>query len=186
MRYPKGKTYLSSEAEFEQYRKQLKFLACPHCGETGFLICHGFLRGYGQSGHEKIIRGRRFFCSSRHRRKGCGRTFSILFSGFLRHHMVSANILWKFLQGVRRGLSRHAAWEQVGSPFSIETGYRLWKELKRQQSSIRSRLSRYTLPPAVDSDEPVFYMLEHLRSLFPEAPCPIIAFHVQFQCSFLR
>ncbi len=186
MRTPKGTSYLSSAADFEQYRKRLRFAPCPHCGSVGFLICHGYLRGYGESGHEKVIRGRRFFCSNRGRRAGCGRTFSVLFSGFLRRHTVPAATLWKFFRGVRRGLSRKASWERLGSPFTVETGYRLWKSLRKRQVWIRSRLSRDRPPPATDSAEPIFQLLDHLAAIFPHSPCPIAAFQLRFQRPFLR
>jgi len=186
MRTPKGIFYLSSAADFEQYKKHLKFEPCPHCRAVGFLICHGYLRGYGQSGHEKIVRGRRFFCSNRGRRRGCGRTYSVLFSGFLRRHVVPAATLWKFLRGVRRGLSRKASWEKVGLPFTVQTGYRLWKSLRRRQVWIRSRLSSSSPPPATDSTEPLFQLLDHLRYAFPSARCPIAAFQLHFQCPFMR
>lgn len=142
MRYPKGTCYVNTSEDLDQYRKEIKFVPCPHCGAVGFLICHGFLNGYGQKGHEKVVRGGRFFCSNRYRRKGCGRTFSVLLAEFMPGRMVPASTLWKFLRGIQRGQTRHAAWYKVGSPFSMETGYRLWKEVKRQQSRIRVRLAR--------------------------------------------
>ena len=178
--------YFNSAAEFDQYQKQLKFVPCPHCGKSGCLICHGYLRGYGQSGNEQVIRGHRFFCSNRYRKSGCGKTFSILSSNFLRRHIVPASTLWKFLQKVRNGLSRHAAWYQVGSPFSIKTGYGLWRKIKRRQTWIRTLLSRVKSPPLTDASEPVFQMIEHLYCVFPDVSCPITAFHMRFQRSFLQ
>lgn len=53
--------YLNNKNEFYQFRNKIKFIMCPHCGKSGFLICHGSLRGYSESGQEFIIRGQRFF-----------------------------------------------------------------------------------------------------------------------------
>jgi hypothetical protein len=186
MRYtPKGTYYVNSKADLDQYRNEIKSVPCPHCGAVGYLICHGYVMGYGQTGAERMVRGGRFFCSNRYRRKGCGRTFSVLLADFMHRRIVPASTLWDFLKGVRGGLSRHAAWYKVGSPFSIQTGYRLWGEVKRQQPRIRAMLSRLKPPPETSSSEPIFQMLEHLRSIFPDTHCPITAFHLRFQCSFL-
>lgn len=99
--------------------------------------------------------------------------------------MVPATMLWGFLQGVRSGMSRKAAWEQVSGGFTLDTGYRLWTRLKLGQGAIRSRLSRLRRPPRVENSEPIFQMIEHLRSIFPDPKCPIAAFHVRFQRSLL-
>jgi hypothetical protein len=182
---PKGTSYVNGEAGLDQYRSGMKLVPCPHCGAVGYLICHGYATGYGQKGPERVVRGGRFFCSNRYRRKGCGRTFSVLLAGYMRCRMVPASTLWKFLGGVQRGQSRHAAWYRVGSPFSMQTGYRLWKAVKQQQSWIRTWLSRLRPPPKVDASEPVFHVIEHLRCAFEDAACPIAAFHLYFQRSFL-
>ncbi len=48
--------------EIETIHFQLKQTACPHCKLIGFLILHGFLRGYAEKdANEKVIRGRRIF-----------------------------------------------------------------------------------------------------------------------------
>lgn len=187
MRYtPKGIYYLNSTADFAQYRNQLKFIPCPHCRAVGFLICHGYLRGYGQTGSDKIIRGQRFFCSNRDRRAGCGRTYSVLFAGFLYRHTIPASALWKFIQGVRRGLNRKHAWEKLGLPFTIQTAYRLWNTFLKHQSSIRSHLISKRPPPNTNAPIPIFQLIEHLASAFPHASCPIAAFQAHFQRSFLH
>jgi hypothetical protein len=53
---------------------------CPRCRRTGMLVGHGVLTGYAERGSEREVRGRRFLCSSRFHRSGCGRTFSVLIS----------------------------------------------------------------------------------------------------------
>ena len=70
--------FFKDDAERDDYRLSLKQRRCPHCALAGFVICHGFLRGYGAAGAALAIRGFRFLCSNRRRRQGCGRTYSIL------------------------------------------------------------------------------------------------------------
>lgn len=185
MRTPKGKKYINSAADLDQWRNQLKCVPCPHCGATGFLICHGCLRGYGQTKDCSTIRGRRFFCSNRDRRRGCGKTFSILFADLLRNFSVPAATLWNFIKRVANGLSRKAAWEGLDSIFSLETAYRLWRRIRHSQIPIRARLSQEKPPPATDSSEPLFEMTAHLQTIFPSASCPITAFQEEFQQGFL-
>jgi hypothetical protein len=185
MRTPKGKTYVSSAEDFEQYRKRLKFLPCPHCRVVGCLIRHGYLRGYGAQGTEKIRRGWRIFCNNRGRRKGCGRTHSILLAQFAPRYLVPVDILFRFIQAVRQGLTRKAAWERLVVPWTLQTAYRLWQRIVRHQSPLRSLLCRQTPPPACLSSNPLFQLVDHLGEAFPRAACPIVAFHLHFQQPFL-
>lgn len=185
MRTPRGRRYIRSAAALKQWRSELKLERCPHCGATGFLICHGYLRGYGETNDCDTIRGRRFFCSNRDRRKGCGSTFSLLFANLPRNFSVSAATLWNFLKGIAKGLSRKAAWEGLHSPFSLETAYRLWRRIRHSQIPIRARLSRQTPPPRTKASEPLFEMTAHLQTVFPTASCPLSAFQEHFQQGFL-
>ena len=184
MRTPKDAGYVSSAEDFEQYRKRLKCLPCPHCRAVGYLIRHGYLRGYGAAGHVKIRRGWRICCSNRRRRKGCGRTYSILLAQFVPRQLVTADTLFRFFQAVRKGLTRKAAWERMRVPWTLQTGYRLWQRLCRSQSRLRSRLCRRTPPPAGHSPNPLFQLIDHLNLAFPTAACPIAAFHLHFQQPF--
>ena len=185
MRTSKGKSYVSSAEEFAQYRKQLKLLPCAHCRAVGALIGHGYLRGYGTKGHEKIRRGWRIFCSNRGRRKGCGRTYSVLLAQFAPRYLVPAEILFRFIHAVRKGLTRKAAWERMFVPWTLQTGYRIWQRLCRRQSPLRSRLWERTPPPACPSPQPLFQLIDHLTLAFSNHACPIVAFHLHFQQPFL-
>ncbi len=184
MRTPKGRKYISSAAEADKFKSQLKQIPCPCCGRLGYLIGHGYLRGYGESNDRQTIRGRRFFCSNRDRRRGCGRTFSLLFAHLLRNFSVSATTLWNFLKQVGAGRSRKAAWEGLRGGFSLETAYRLWRKIRHRQMPIRARLSREGPPPDTDSAEPLLEMVAHLQTVFSKAACPITAFQEEFQQGF--
>lgn len=185
MRTPKGTKYISSATEADKFKAHLKQIPCPCCGRRGYLIGHGYLRGYGESADPDTLRGRRFFCSNRDRRKGCGRTFSILFAHLFRRFSVAATTLWTFLKRVSKGFSRKAAWEGLNSGFSIETAYRLWQRTQDRQIPIRAWLSRKKGPPQINSSEPLFELMAHLETVFPATSCPLTAFQEEFQQDFL-
>ena len=185
MRHPKGNKYCSNESELLQYQRELKFVSCPHCGQVGFLICHGFLCGYAETGQEIAVRGRRIFCSNRYRRRGCGRTFSVLLADVLRGFVVRAGTLWRFVLGVIGGLSRKASWERVQTDFSLESGYRLWRRIQGAQSRIRELLCRERPPPQSFSDEPLFQLVTHLQCVFASDQCPFAGFQTRFQTAVL-
>ncbi len=185
MRYPKGKRYFSNESELDQYRRGMKFVHCPHCGRVGFLIGHGFLVGYAEAGQEMVVRGRRFFCSNRYRRKGCGRTFSVVIADVLVGFMVRACTLFSFLQRVADGLSRKAAWERAAASFSLESGYRLWRRLSEAQTHIKAVLCRQRPPPYSPANEPLVQVLDHLLCVFPLSDCPFADFQSRFQTPLL-
>lgn len=186
MRHPKGKKYCSTEGELHQYCLSLKWRACPKCGRIGFLIGHGFLRGYSGTGSGVIIRGRRFYCSNRYRKTGCGKTCSVLFSQMLRGFVVSAHILWSLLQGMEAGLSANAAWMALESDFCVESGHRLIRRLKASQPRLRTLLCQIRPPPYCKMINPLLQLAAHFRECFPLSSCPFSQFQEHFQESLLR
>lgn len=181
-----ARRFYETDEEFEAWRAKLCVLACPHCGQIGCLILHGYLRGYAEAGGERVQRGRRIFCSNRSSRKhGCGKTFSLLLSIFVRKFIVQAKSLYQFLINVAGGLRMNDAFRFVlPSAFSNSTPRRLWKRFVRRQSSIRTCLSRIVPPPALKAKQPAFETLAHLRAAFPSG-CAVSAFQKLFQISFL-
>jgi len=178
--------YVVDAAEFDCHRKRLKLRPCPHCRAVGFLICHGYLRGYGEHCSEKIQRGWRMFCSNRGRRSGCGRTYAVLISIRLYHRRVGAERLWKFLQAILGGASRQSAWEKVSAPFCMETGYKLWGSFIRNQSHLRSFLHRRAKPVALERIVvPALQLIAHLKAAFPGSSCPAASFQNTLQQAFL-
>jgi hypothetical protein len=177
--------YVSSTAEFDKHKRTLKLAPCPHCRAVGFLVRHGYLTGHGEGVNDAVQRGWRIFCSNRRRRKGCGRTYAVLLTTFLFRRMVGTQKLWLLLQGLRQGLSIKAAWEQVASPFCLETGYRLRQAFLRSQTGIRSLLLRAEALPRMNVADPAFQVIEHLRAVFRASPCPVAEFQGRFQAAFL-
>ena len=89
--------YLHDAAALEAFHQNLKLRACPACAQTGFLNFHGALVGYGGQGSERRKRGHRVYCSNRHHKRGCGKTFSVLFSLLLKARIIPAALVANFL-----------------------------------------------------------------------------------------
>lgn len=185
MRTPKGKNYCSDLTQLNQDISEIKLLPCPHCRSIGFLICHGFLRGYAEFEQDQVIRGRRFFCSNRYRKKGCGGTYSVMLASVMRGFTVRVQTLWSFLKRVSLGLNRKAAWQQVQKGFSIQSGYRLWHRFNQAQTQMRTLLCRHGPPPDCDSEQPFIQLIQHFSSVFISNTCPFESFQMQFQCPLL-
>ena len=169
---------------------------CPFCRRQGFLVGHGNIRGYSPNGSPGDIRGKRLFCSNRgSRRKGCGRTFSILKSSRIKRHLVPTFVVWSFLTLFLGGLTIKGAWmaalSQTGARFCDSLGYKLWPKVRREQSVLRPHLCGLVEPPS-DTGLPVgktrdscaTQLLEHLRRVFAESDDPISAFQLQLQMGF--
>lgn len=145
MRAPR---YAWDEAELRALCRQAKAWRCPHCGRHGTLNGHGALRGCGEeSAGKDALRGRRFFCSNRGRRGGCGRTFSVWLAGVIAGATVRSVELWRFYQARFRRSSVFAAWESLRSRFSVETAGRWWRRWHRGQFQLRELLCRQRAPP---------------------------------------
>ena len=158
--------YVANEKEFLRYANRLKLQACPHCKACGFLIRHGYLRGYGSSGNEKILRGWRIFCSNRNLKTGCGKTYCLILVLFLYRRIVNASQLWNLLKGFLNGLSILTAFTTAAICFHPGTGYKLWAAFKRNQSHIRTCLHRLNLPPPRDLFlNPSIELIVHLQLL---------------------
>jgi hypothetical protein len=178
--------YSTTPLALDKLKEPLKQTPClnPECRRVGWLIGHGWLRGYDASG-ERVIRGQRVLCSNRRGRRGCGKTFPILPCDVLYRRQVAAPQLFDFFTGMLRGLSRHAAWQALGLIFSIRHAYRLWQAFVDQQLRLRALLSRLLAPPQSAAALPEMQLLEHLQAAFAAAACPIAAFQLHFQEGFL-
>ena len=161
---PSPPRFAKDEVALDEVLVGIKLMACPHCRGVGALIGHGFLRGYAERGSETQLRGRRFFCSDRGKRSGCGRTFSAKLSTVVCGFVVRTLTLWCFLQAVLSGRTRRAAWlSAAGGAFSLSSGYRLWRRLCGAQSALRTRLCREVPAPPSTEPEPLAQLREHLR-----------------------
>jgi hypothetical protein len=181
------KSYFGSLEEVVTFFNRLKLLTCPHCKGIGFLIRHGFLYGNAEDqGTGSIERGCRVFCSNRNKRKGCGRTFSILYSAFIKNCTVTAKTVSRFLSNIASGMNRLRAFTQTGSSFVSSSCYRIFNRIKLAQSCLRTLLMSALPPPEVAGVlDPVVQTVLHLNSVFPLSSCPVSAFQSRFQRSFI-
>ena len=154
----------------------IKLVGCPHCRRSGALIGHGFLRGYAERSSSEVIRGRRFFCSNRALRWGCGRTFSVALMNVLGGFIVRTLTLFRFAQAVLGGLTRRAAWLCAArGTFALSSGYRLWRRLQGAQSALRTQLSREAPAPLCAGREPLAQLLAHFRAVLGEGEADLFA-----------
>jgi hypothetical protein len=173
------------EEDWVAITERLKHTSCPHCKTVGTLIRHGALYGFDDSSPQrKTIRARRIFCSNRHRRRGCGRTFSVWIADKIRRLSLTTRALWTFLQHAVVG-SIAAAIHATNCPRSDRTFQRIWKRFDRGQSAIRTALLGRG-PPAEPARRPAAaQVLAHLQATFPHADCPIAAFQLAMRSFFV-
>ena len=179
--------FYTHDHEWTAFVERLKWTACPHCRRVGMLIRHGFLRGFDDtSSRRKTVRARRIFCSNRHRRTGCGRTFSVWIASKIRRLGLTSRSLLAFLQRAVAG-SLAAAIRDTDCPRSERTLRRIWRRFDLGQSRIRTALLGRAPPPELPSTPArrpdAAQVLAHLHAAFPHADCPIAAFQ-QATCSF--
>ena len=173
----------SSQCEFNDFYANLKIAQCPHCKTVGYLIKHGFLRGYSsQHQLEKTVRATRVFCSNRNRAAGCGKTFSVWMADQVKHLFLSAESLWQFLSTAAETGNKLKAFQQLKSGLSDSSAYHIWRRFQNSLTTIRTALSELCQPPSSDSDCPAKQTLLHLRQAFKEHPLsPIAAFAATFK-----
>jgi len=181
------KLYFDNLEEVVDFFSRLKLLICPHCRRIGFLIRHGSLNGNAEDQGSAIIkRGYRIFCSNRNRRKGCGRTFPILYSTFIKNRTVTAKTVSRFLANIVSGMNRLKAFTKTGSSLTVSSCYRIFNGIKLAQARIRTLLLSAQPPPeGVGLLDPVVQTILHLNSVFPLSSCPVSSFQSRFQVSFI-
>ncbi len=154
-----------------------KLAPCPHCRRTGMLIGHGMLWGYAERAGEFVVRGRRFVCSKRGRRMGCGRTFSVRLSNVIARFTVRTCTLSRMMTAVVKGTCIKAFWE-CERPFGLclRSAYRLWHRLLAAQPLLRTALHSKVPRPPTDDSRPFAQLLAHLHSVFDTSDCVLGAF----------
>lgn len=167
-------------------RSAVKQMACPRCHRTGVLNCHGLVFGNDTTVDSEILRGGRFFCTSRRKSKpGCGHSFIVWLADCLPRHSVGSSSLWRFFQHYKSGLSVGAAWEAARTGFSIESAYRWVRRLGQIQPRLRAQLCRVRDPPPGSSTKnPLSEVLEHWVLALGKDD-PIRSFHLRFQSDLM-
>lgn len=136
-------------AEWNAMAERLKQTPCPHCKRVGMLICHGYLRGYDECNFQRTtVRARRIFCSNRHRRRGCGRTFSVWAADKIRRLSLTTRALGRFLMAAVAGSIAAAVRVVADCRRCDRTWQRIWKRFDLGQSKIRTALSAQRPSPS--------------------------------------
>ena len=177
------------EEEWIAIVERLKQTSCPHCKTVGTLNRHGVLHGFDDSNPpQRTLRARRIFCSNRHRRRGCGRTFSIWLTDKIRRLSITTRTLLNFVRHAVVG-SIAAAIKAVNCPRCDRTFQRIWKRFDRGQSAIRTALLGRGPPPELPANSArrpaAAQVLAHLQASFPNADCPIAAFQLATRSFFV-
>ena len=179
--------YYKSENEFKKIHHKLKLYKCPYCNLIGFLILHGYQKGYDKTGRAPdSMRGHRIFCSNRKKRNGCGRTICILLSSILKHFTIDAGTLWDFINFILKGHNKAEGFRNILYMFSISTAYRLWSIFCFNQSFIRTLLHKISKPPDGKNFNPLLQTIEHLKIIGGELMSPISSFQHRFQSSIFK
>jgi len=176
--------FVSDAVQLEEMGERAKLRRCPHCQQIGAMNSHGFLRGNSLRGASGMIRGRRFFCSNRGYRPGCGRTASILLQTMIHAFTVTTALLVSFVSAILMGTSVRAAWLAASAgTLSERSGYRLWQRLRQAVAHLRSQLLHRKSPPQSRATEPIGQVMEHIKECIPGLGTDTFAaFQMEFQC----
>jgi hypothetical protein len=179
--------FCRNAAEWDALAERLKQTRCPHCQVVGMLIRHGCLYGFDENNRRrKTLRARRIFCSNRHARRGCGRTFSVWCADKVRRLGVTTACLWRFLLHAACGTIA-AAIRAAHCHLSDRSMQRIWKRFDQGQSTIRTALCSVCPPPQLPApaQRTATHVLMHLQAAFPDADCPIATFQHTLRTFFI-
>jgi len=167
----------------DEVRLTIRCAPCPHCGRVGLVMGHGILRGYAEHSDTIVTRGRRFLCSNRFRKAGCGRTFCVTLASVIRGFTVRTVTLSRLMLALVSGHNRKVAWEQHCNPgLSLRTVYRLWQRVLDAQIPLRTALCTRAPPPSCADPRPFAQLAKHLDHLPKHTDCLL----ARFQCDFQR
>lgn len=138
MRFSHQFEYLSTN--WKLLCKRVKRKPCRFCYKRGHIKNHGFLKGVHPIEPCQELRGIRFLCSNRYSNRGCGKSFSTLFSQMLPNHTTRSEHLKVFCDLLLKLKNVHAAWYRSAVPFSLRTAYRWLRKIKNSQAIIRSNI----------------------------------------------
>lgn len=178
-------SFYKSKQDFIKIHHELKFTQCKHCLAIGCLILHGYLRGYHESGSKQdLVRGRRIYCSKRNRKKGCGKTFSLLKASLIKHYTTTASTITTFLNNLLDGYSKKEAFKKKDSIVSDTSIYRYYKRFDENIPKIRTLLLTIKPPPDEPGlKNPFLQTVKHLKDVFCDHECMIAAFQNTFNTS---
>lgn len=167
---------------------EVRGLACPYCGKSGFVVLHGYLYGNQEENRlGRIKRGRRFFCSNRGRNLGCGRTFSYCPPTVIPRFCMGTKTLWQALLKLSNKLPVRTLFHNLSTGLSESTAIRLSARIQKIQSRIRVKLTSMDLAPPAQNGltSALEETVRFLTAAFFESDEPISSYQLKFQESFL-
>lgn len=99
----------------------------------------------------------------------------------LPRHTLQAWALYSLLKQLLSGSTIKAATDKLRLPFAMETIYHLVARARERLDVLRSRLCGRQPAPESSHSDPLLQTVEHLRSVFAQAVCPVEEFQVVFQ-----
>jgi hypothetical protein len=133
-------------------------------------------RHRSRTGHPRAA----FFCSNRHSKLGCGRTFPVHWNDVIPDCSLRTRQLLVLLERVATETSAHAAWRTSRLFLSLRTACRWIARWRDLTSHVRALLGLFANPPGKTDGSADPMTLRHLAAAFPDAACPIAEFqHVQ-------
>src|SRR5690606_31982300 len=120
--------------------------------------------------------GRRFFCTNRGRRKGCGRTVSVLLADSVSRFTVTVATLWSLFVALSQG---HSVARSAGLrwPLSMRSAYRLSRRLLLAALTWRAWLCARSEAPRVNLHGPLAQLREHLAHELGASPFAMLQLH---------
>lgn len=120
--------------------------------------------------------GAAFFCSNRHSKLGCGRTFPVHWSDVIPYCSLRTCEFFELLDSHAAEASAHAAWRASRLFCSLRTACRWLARWRDLTCHVRARLGLVADPPGKSDGHADPMTLRHLIAAFPQAACPIAAF----------
>jgi len=171
-----------STKEFELIHKSLKLYKCPYCKISGYLILHGYIKGYETASGNKVIKGRRIFCSNRNNKKGCGHTYSI----YKKQYIPGFEIDIKTLSIIILNSSNlFKGWKENHTGISISSFYRIRNRFNRNIITIRTYLSNRYKPPLLKLN-PLDLTLKQLNNLNKSIQNALAIYQQTFQVPIIQ
>ncbi len=176
--------FVADEAELAGALWGARLRACEHCRRVGWLVGHGRVLGYAERSSERVVRGRRLFCSNRGRRHGCGRTIAVRLASVVVRHVVRADTWFALFVALAHGARCAAAWRS-SSTMSPRTGYRLRDRLAHARHALRTTLFSRAPPPETESASADAQLVAHLHAVLGADLASFDRYQHAFQRSLL-
>lgn len=162
--------FVESFVDFQSLSEHTKVCACRHCGRVGTLIGHGFLRGYAEQSSTRIARAKRFFCSNRGRRRGCGRTDSSFIADFVPLFTITTLTMWSLFSRMSKAHSVVSTSQAAQFPLCSRSAYRIANRLKCASLHWRSWLAELGTSLSSTASRPLAQLHDQLLAALGALP----------------